>query len=93
MRDIGITQGSASQAQPLIIGKDTVYVHTDINPVMDAVDMDGNKIEGLYEYHEVQYTKDEYISVISQKNIEIENEVTTVQMSICDLYESLLGDS
>lgn len=90
MKDIGIVQGSVAQAKPLIVGKDTVYVHTDINPATDA---DGNKIEGLYEYHEVQYTKDEYISVISQKNIEIENEVTTVQMTICDLYESLLGDN
>lgn len=60
MKDMGIVFGSAEQAVPLIIGKDTVYVHTDITPVEGE--------EGLFQYHEVQYEKDEYIKMLAEKN-------------------------
>lgn len=60
MKDMGIIQGSAAQAVPLIIGKDTVYVHTDITPVEGE--------EGLFQYHEVQYDKDEYISKLTNED-------------------------
>lgn len=60
MKDMGIIQGSAAQAVPLIIGKDTVYVHTDITPVEGE--------EGLFQYHEVQYEKDEYISKLTNED-------------------------
>ena len=59
MKDMGIIQGSAAQAVPLIIGKDTVYVHTDITPVEGE--------EGLFQYHEIQYEKDEYISKLTNE--------------------------
>ena len=61
MKDMGIIQGSAAQAVPLIIGKDTVYVHTDITPVEGE--------EGLFQYHEVQYEKDEYIKMLAGQGI------------------------
>lgn len=57
-------QGSATQAKPLIIGKDTVYVHENIVPVKDE---EGKVIEDLFEYDEIQYGKDEYIAFISNK--------------------------
>lgn len=59
MKDMGIIQGSAAQAVPLIVGKDTVYVHTDITAVTQ--DNAGNPVEDLFQFHEVQYDKDEYI--------------------------------
>ena len=65
MKDMGIVQGSAAQAVPLIIGKDTVYVHTDITPVEGE--------EGLFQYHEVQYKKDEYIELITEQGITHDN--------------------
>jgi hypothetical protein len=61
MKDMGIIQGSAAQAVPLIIGKDTVYVHTDITPVEGE--------EGLFQYHEIQYEKDEYIKLMAGQGI------------------------
>ena len=60
MKDMGIIQGSAAQAVPLIIGKDTVYVHTDITPVEGE--------EGLFQYHEIQYEKDEYIFKLTNED-------------------------
>lgn len=66
MKDMGIVQGSATQAKPLVIGKDTVYVHTNI--VKLEVDPEGNPTDNLYQYHEVQYGKDEYINTQIEKN-------------------------
>jgi hypothetical protein len=62
MMDMGIVQGSAAMAKPLVIGKDTVYVHTDIQEITDS---DGNT---LYQYHEVQYDKDEFIHMLAEYN-------------------------
>ncbi len=57
---MGIVRGSAAQAEPLIIGKDTIYVHSNIKPVEDE--------EGLFEYHEIQYEKDEYIKLMAEQS-------------------------
>lgn len=51
MKIIGTIHGSAQQALPVVIGKDTVYIHSNIQPV-------GN---GLYQYDEIQMTLDEYV--------------------------------
>ena len=58
---MGIVRGSAAQAEPLIIGKDTVYVHSNIKPVEDE--------EGVFEYYEIQYEKDEYIKMLAEQSI------------------------
>ena len=49
MRDCGIVIGSETQAQPVVIGIDTVYIHQDIDKYEDE-----NYL--LYKYHEYQYT-------------------------------------
>lgn len=74
MYDAGVVFGGPEQAKPIIAGKDTVYVHTDIKPTI--TDGNGNPTE--YQYHEMQYSPTEYII----KNIEdisdaIERGVTT----------------
>lgn len=83
MKDMGIIQGSAAQAVPLIIGKDTVYVHTDITPVEGE--------EGLFQYHEVQYEKDEYIKMLAEQNeIFLETLDTLMKQVVADLTELVL---
>lgn len=69
MKDMGIVQGSEAQAKPVIIGKDTVYVHTDIKKVEDIDEMTGKPVEGLYSYHEIQYTLEEYAELQAQGKI------------------------
>ena len=86
MKEIKNVQGSYEQAQPLIIGKTTVYVHTNI---VQATDEDGNIVDGLYVYDEVQYTKDEYIQMIAEKNETLERDLTDTQLAIAEIYESL----
>ena len=82
MKDMGIIQGSAAQAVPLIIGKDTVYVHTDITSVEGE--------EGLFQYHEVQYEKDEYIKLLSEKNDSLDQQLTDTQLALCEIYEGMV---
>ena len=72
MKDMGIVQGSPEMAVPLIVGKDTVYVHTDIQEVPDA---EGNMV---WQYHELQYEKDEYIRLMSEKNSELDEILNTL---------------
>ena len=86
MKEIKNVQGSSQQAQPLIVNKDTVYVHTNI---VQAKDADGNIIDDLYVYDEVQYTKDEYIQIIAEKNETLERDLTDTQLAIAEIYESL----
>lgn len=87
MKDIGLIQGSAALAVPLIIGKDTVYVHTNIEKI--DVDAEGNPTDNLYQYNEVQYDKDEYIRLLSENNTSLEKEITSTQLALCDVYELL----
>ena len=86
MKEIKNVQGSTEQAQPLIVNKDTVYVHTNI---VQATDEDGNIVDGLYVYDEVQYTKDEYIQIMAEKNETLERDLTDTQLAIAEIYESL----
>lgn len=86
MKEFKNVQGSSQQAQPLIVNKDTVYVHTNI---VQATDEDGNVVDGLYVYDEVQYTKDEYIKLIAEKNETLERDLTDTQLAIAEIYESL----
>ena len=86
MKEIKNVQGSSQQAQPLIVNKDTVYVHTNI---VQATDEDGNIVDGLYVYDEVQYTKDEYIKLMAEKNETLERDLTDTQLAIAEIYESL----
>jgi hypothetical protein len=79
MKDVGIIQGSGVQAVPLVVGKDTVYVHTDITKV--DTDQEGNPVDDLYEYHEVQYDKDEYIELQSQQMDEMQEAIDFLLMN------------
>lgn len=67
------------QAQPLIIGKDTVYVHENIAALED----------NLYQYDEVQYEKDEYIKLMAEQNQELKSTVDTLTECLLEVSESL----
>ena len=85
MKNVGIVTGSKEQAKDLIIGDTIVYVHCNIKKL--DVDIDGNPTDNLYEYDEIQYTKDEYIELISNKNAVLENQITDTQIALTEIYE------
>ncbi len=87
MKNIGIVHGNIEQARPLVIGKDTVYVHTDITPV----EIDGEIVEGLFSYNEVQYGKDEYIELMAERNEMLGRDITDTQLALCEIYENIGG--
>lgn len=51
MKYIEQVQGSAQAALPFIIGKDTIYIHTNVHLMED---------EKNYEYHEYQFSYPEF---------------------------------
>lgn len=83
MKDVGIVQGSEAQAKDIIISVDTVYVHSDIKKVQKKDEKDPD----VWEYHEIQYDKDEYIELIAEKNKTLEKQVTDTQLALTELYE------
>ena len=72
MKDYGRVRGSKEQAKPLIIGKDTVYIHTDI------VDVEDDQCE----YNEVQYGKDEYIHLMAESNNALRADLSDAVMEL-----------
>ena len=88
MKDMGIVQGNGEQAKELVIGKNKVYVHTDITPI--TTDTRGNEVTDLYQYHEIQYDKDEYIEIIAKQNEELNSGLTDTQLALCELYEATI---
>ena len=87
MKLIGMVQGNAEQARALVIGKDTVYVHTDILPLEE----EGKIVEGLFSYTEVQYDKDEYIELMAKQNEQLGDDLTDTQLALCEIYETIGG--
>ena len=71
MINMGLIQGSKVQAVPIIVGVDTVYVHTNIKKLDVRSEFDERETE-IYEYNEVQYGKDEYIQLLSESTNESE---------------------
>lgn len=83
MKDVGIVHGSEAQAKDIIISVDTVYVHSDIKKVEKKDEKDPD----VWEYHEIQYGKDEYIKLMAEKNTSLEKQVTDTQIALTELYE------
>lgn len=64
-------KGSKQSSLPLIIGKDTIYVHSNIILISEEDD--------LYQYDEIQYTKDEYIKLLSEQNDNLSSQINILK--------------
>ncbi len=78
--------GSKEASKELIIGKDTVYIHTNIRPYEDKNEIDKEKKSELYIYDEVQMSKDEYLES-KQKELDL---MTKSQSSTEDLLQEII---
>lgn len=87
MKDFGKTR-STVKPDVVVIDDNSVWVHTDIQEVHESVGED-QSFDG-YEFNMIQYEKDEYILMMSEKNSELEKQVTDTQLALCEVYE-LLG--
>lgn len=77
--------GSKEASKELIIGKDTVYIHTNIRPYVDKNDRKEEKSD-LYIYDEVQMSLHEYLEV-KQQEIDL---MTKAQNSTEDLLQEII---
>lgn len=87
MKDIGIVQGSAEQALPLVINKNVVYVHTDIKQL--EITDEEMKDAVVYEYHEYQYSIDEYLQMVKQQS---DSQNAEIMLAIAELGTMIAGD-
>lgn len=87
MKDFGKTR-STVKPDAVVIDDNSVWVHTDIQEAHESVGED-QSFDG-YEFNMIQYEKDEYILMMSEKNSELEKQVTDTQLALCEVYE-LLG--
>ena len=85
MKNYGL-QRSAVEPKAVEITESKVFVATDIEQV--TLTMDEQEIQE-YQFNLVEYDKDEYIKIISEKNEELEQQMTDTQLALCDVYEML----
>lgn len=96
MKDLGIRQGSAAFAVPVVVMPDAVYVHKDIQKVEPQEGMEN--AGDVYQYHEFVYEPDEYIQLIGNENSTLKeqlagvsDELTSTQMALVEVYELIGG--
>ena len=87
MIDHGIVKSSISP-EPMVIDEFSVWINTNIEETSET-GMDGKKITG-FQYQMIQYTKDEYIQMMVEKNQKTDQQVTEAQLALVELYEMML---
>lgn len=87
MVDYG-TVRSTVQPEAKVVDDLSVWVNTDIVPIQEG---EGDESFTGFEYHQVQYSKDEYIKMIDEKNTSLETQATDIQLALCDVYELIGG--
>ena len=79
MKDYGTVQ-SAVRPEEKVVDAYSVWVNTDIRQTQSG-----------WTHHMVQYSKDEYIKMMDEKNTNIEEQLTDTQLALCDVYEMIGG--
>ena len=79
---------STQQPEPKVIDDYSVWISENITPVSESGADEQSGFTG-YEYDLTQYTKDEYIKMIDDKNASLEDQMTQAQESMCEIYEMM----
>ena len=85
MKKYGL-QRSAVEPKAVEITESKVFVTTDIELVALTINEQETR---EYQFNLVEYDKDEYINIISEKNEELERQMTDTQLALCDVYEMI----
>lgn len=83
MKDYGL-QRSAVNPSEREFTETKVFVYTDIKEVVESSE---NGDINLFEFNMIEYDKDEFIELLSDKNKSLESEITEIQLALCDVYE------
>lgn len=82
------TVRSTEKPNEVVIDDYSVWVHSNITEVTETRADDMPDFNG-YEYNKLQYTKDEYIRMISEKNDSLADAITDTELALCAVYEML----
>ena len=85
MRFIPNVQGSEQSAQSLIVGKDTVYIHTNIQQIELPVGNDSEETVTMWQYDEYQYTLQEFMQLLGSDSDTMKKRVFTAD----ELYKQI----
>lgn len=77
---------SVIKPKKIEILKNKVFVSSNITEVEKNFD---DETYTEYEYELIEYSKDEYIKLLAQKNAELENSLTETQLALCKIYEGV----
>ena len=83
MKDYGL-QRNAVKPSEREFTETKVFVYTDIKEVVESSE---NGDINLFEFNMIEYDKDEFIELLSDKNKSLESEITEIQLALCDVYE------
>ena len=78
---------SSIKPKNIEILKNKVFVSNNITEVEKNFD---DETYTEYEYELIEYSKDEYIKLLAQKNTELENSLIETQLALCEIYEGVL---
>ena len=88
MIDHGLVR-STIEPEPKEIDEYSVWVNTNIREIqVQYEEEEGTHIE--YEFNQIQYSKDEYIKIIDDRNAELESAITDTQLALVDVYEMIV---
>lgn len=65
MKDFG-TVKSAVRPEPMVVDEYSVWINTDIQETAEPGMVEG-EVERGFQFHMIQYSKDEYITLIAQR--------------------------
>lgn len=68
--------------------KSKVFLASNIEEVSETV---GEETFEGFEFDLTEYTKDEYIHLLNQKNESLETQITDAYIALCDVYELVGG--
>ena len=88
MRNMGRVQGHKSHAVPLTVDKDTVYIRSDFTNVLGE---DGEQVDELIEYSEIQYDKDEFIEKMVSENDELKIQLDSTNAALMEFMMMMMG--
>lgn len=78
---------STIKPESIVIDEFSVWQHTNIQSVSENVGKE-NEFVG-FEYEMIQYDKDEFISNQAAENEVLQQQITDVQLALCEVYEMM----
>jgi hypothetical protein len=78
---------STVKPESIVIDDFSVWQHTNIQEVSENVGEE-NEFKG-FEFNMVQYTKDEFILQQAAENVSLSQQVTDMQLGLCEVYEMI----